>query len=127
MLFLVLESHDFSNNYIRSFFGLEHQKYGIVTLNGFMHFFGFLFIVSTTLVMLFKKESSNHDQEEHKDSDKEELIENKRINYEDKLSIVSTYKLMWRIVWIPPVKELIIILLTFKVKFNLIHFFGSVK
>lgn len=76
-----------------------------------MHYFGFLFIISTTLVMFFKKEANTEDEEIvlKRTDDK------KKINYEDKLSVASTYKLMWRIIWIPPVKKLLIILLTMKV------------
>ncbi len=34
VLFLVIESADFSNQYIRPLFGLERQAYGIVTIKG---------------------------------------------------------------------------------------------
>lgn len=33
-LFLVLESKDFCNDYIRPVFGLPSKKYGIITLKG---------------------------------------------------------------------------------------------
>ena len=68
--------------------------------------------------MIFKKETISEEQMDNLKDEKEDLIEKKKnINYEDKLSIVSTYKLMWKIIWIPPVKQLIVILLTFKVRF----------
>jgi len=34
VLFLVIESADFSNKYIRPIFGLPDQNYGIVTIRG---------------------------------------------------------------------------------------------
>jgi hypothetical protein len=83
-----------------------------------MHYFGFLFIISTTLVMLFKRETNTEDYE----TMLKRTDEKPKINYEDKLSVVSTYKLMWKIIWIPPVKKLLIILLTMKVFIFLLRF-----
>ena len=41
-LFLVLNSADFCNNYIRSIFGYEHQVYGLVSLKGYLHLIYFI-------------------------------------------------------------------------------------
>ncbi len=70
-----------------------------------MFFFGLIFIFSTTLVLLFKKEIDHHEDEPaHKKS------------YEENLSVKQTYKLMWQILWLAPIKKIILILMTVKVK-----------
>jgi hypothetical protein len=73
----------------------------------FMIFFGLIFIVSTTLILLFKKESTfiyQYDQE---------------LN-EDKLSVSSTFGSLFDIIKLAPVRKLIWILLTAKVTINAI-------
>jgi MFS transporter, PAT family, solute carrier family 33 (acetyl-CoA transportor), member 1 len=96
----------------------------------FMYFFGIVFIVATTLVLLFKKEVP-----EVKESDnemKESLIindgqsdnedeEEEEQSIEDDLSVKDAYKLMWRVIWLKPVQHLILILMTVKV-FILLNF-----
>ncbi|KAK6051329.1 hypothetical protein COOONC_11165 [Cooperia oncophora] len=53
VVFLSLESADFANTFIRS---ADNQKpYGIIDLAGFVFFWGWVFIISTTLVLIFKK------------------------------------------------------------------------
>ena len=78
-----------------------------------MHILGFVFIITTTLVLFLKKETDNSEdpQENKEDRDKKDHIK----NYEDNLSTKSTYLLMWELLRIVPVKKLIIILLTMKV------------
>jgi PAT family acetyl-CoA transporter-like MFS transporter 1 len=62
-----------------------------------MYFFGIVFVVSTTLVLLFKHEinQDNPDEEE--------------------FTVKETYLQMWKIVWLAPIKKLALILLTIKV------------
>ena len=72
-----------------------------------MIFFGILFIISTTLVLLFKREI------ERKDSDPSEKKEH---SIEDDLTVKQTYKLMWNILWLAPIKKIILVLMTVKVK-----------
>ena len=74
-----------------------------------MLFFGVLFIISTTLVLLFKREI------ERKDSDP---TDKKEHSIEDDLTVKQTYKLMWKIVWLAPIKKIMLILMTVKVKFT---------
>ena len=74
-----------------------------------MLFFGVLFIISTTLVLLFKREI------ERKDSDPSDKKEH---SIEDDLTVKQTYKLMWKIVWLAPIKKIMLILMTVKVKFT---------
>lgn len=64
-----------------------------------MKFFGVVFIVTTSLVLLLKKE---------KESDPSESIE-------DNLTLGQTYKLVWQIINLPGVRKLAIFLLTCKV------------
>ncbi|RZF36257.1 hypothetical protein LSTR_LSTR014274 [Laodelphax striatellus] len=52
VLFIAFESAEFCNNYIRS----TPQPYGIITFSGFLYFWGWIFIFSTTLIAIFKKE-----------------------------------------------------------------------
>merc|ERR1719220_1640566 len=56
VIFLALESVDFSNNYFRPLFGWPEQEFALVTLPGFLKFWGVFFIVATTCVGLFKSE-----------------------------------------------------------------------
>jgi len=55
VVFLALESADFSNAYLRS----EPSSEGLVTLAGFLSFWGIVFLITTTLVMIFKGEKSD--------------------------------------------------------------------
>lgn len=77
-----------------------------------MLFFGVLFIISTTLVLLFKREI------ERKDSDPSDKKEH---SIEDDLTVKQTYKLMWKIVWLAPIKKIMLILMTVKVKFTSLY------
>ena len=66
--------------------------------------------------MIMKKEIENTDDIKHVKEEGERKKNKKTMkNYEDNLSIKSTYLLMWELVRIAPVKELMIILLTMKV------------
>ncbi|CAF0971281.1 unnamed protein product [Brachionus calyciflorus] len=107
VLFLTIESADFSNKYIRPFLGLEEQSYGICPIDKFMYFFGLVFLVSTTLVLIFKKEEESDSEFESK----------KEVSLEENLTVTQTYKLMWKILWLVPVKKMILILMTVKIGF----------
>ncbi|CAF1057748.1 unnamed protein product [Brachionus calyciflorus] len=100
-LFLILESEDFCNRYIRPIFGLPAQEYGLVDLREFMHFFGVVFIVSTTLILFFKQEKNNYKDE----------------SLESNLSISETFGLLTKIVKLEPVQQLLLILFTCKIAF----------
>lgn len=94
IFFLALESADFCNKYLRS----EPQETGVVTLAGFMFFWGIVFFVTTTLVMIMKHETDDPD------ADSEQ-------------GIVDTYKQLIRVIKLPPVISYAIILLTVKIGF----------
>jgi PAT family acetyl-CoA transporter-like MFS transporter 1 len=78
-----------------------------------MQFFGYLFVISTTLLMIFKRENDQLDATNLPISNSDI----KRINIEDNLSISGTYRLMWKLLSIVPVQQLCIILITVKIGF----------
>lgn len=59
VVFLSLESKDFCNKYIFD----EPREEGLVKFSGFLKFWGLLFLMVTTLIAFFKKESSENDEE----------------------------------------------------------------
>ena len=59
--FLALQSKDFCNTYLR----WEPQETGIVELPSFLFFFGVLFLVVTTIVLLMKRERYEEHPEGH--------------------------------------------------------------
>ncbi|KAG8281206.1 hypothetical protein J6590_063404 [Homalodisca vitripennis] len=95
VVFIALESADFCNTYLRT----EHQPEGVVTLPNFLYYMGGIFLLSTTLVALFKREAPDED------------------NGEQDKDIKGTYQQLLRIVRLPAVRTLALILLTCKVSF----------
>jgi PAT family acetyl-CoA transporter-like MFS transporter 1 len=77
-----------------------------------MQLFGYLFVVSTTLLMLFKRESDQLDAANNLPLSNSDV---KRLNIEDNLSVTGTYKLMWKLLSMVPVQQLVFILLTVKI------------
>jgi MFS transporter, PAT family, solute carrier family 33 (acetyl-CoA transportor), member 1 len=108
VILMALESKEFCNNYIFS----EPQNEGLVTLSGFLWFWGITFLVTTTLVGLLKKESKETAEQlqEHPD-----------------LGIRETYSMLWKIVTLKPVLLLSAILLTVKVSFSACDAVTSLK
>ncbi|KAL2095660.1 hypothetical protein ACEWY4_007808 [Coilia grayii] len=100
VLFLALESADFCNKYLR----FEPQDKGIVTLSDFLFFWGIVFLVSTTLVAILKKENS---QQQLKKKYREETQ-----------GVMETYKLLFSIVKMPTVFTFCSLLLTAKMGFS---------
>jgi len=96
VVFLALSSPDFANKYVRS----EPLDTGLIDLAGFLFFWGWVFLITTSLIGLFKHERS----EEEVHGDEHEVQ-----------GIVSTYKTLWTIVTLPAVMKYIFILLTLKV------------
>jgi PAT family acetyl-CoA transporter-like MFS transporter 1 len=89
-----------------------------------MIWFGILFIVSTTLVFIFKKEVEpiNDAKQQDKNTEKlnsegDEEEDGEESSIEDNLTVKETYQLMWKILWLIPIKKLIIILMTVKIAF----------
>ncbi|CAN9511497.1 unnamed protein product [Ophioblennius macclurei] len=100
VLFLALESANFCNKYLR----MVPKDTGIVTLPDFLFFWGVVFLVSTTLVAIFKKENGN-------------TRENRRIP-EETQGVMETYKLLFSIIKMPTVFTFCSLLLTAKIGFS---------
>lgn len=98
VVFLVLESKDFGNKYIFD----EPRDVGLVTLSGFLKFWGIIFLGTTILIAIFKKESSDAE---------EELANN------PEYGIKKAYPLLWKIVKLKPVMKFSLVLLTAKASF----------
>ncbi|XP_062438828.1 acetyl-coenzyme A transporter 1 [Rhea pennata] len=97
VLFLALESASFCNKYLR----FQPQPRGIVTLADFLFFWGAVFLITTTLVALLKKENK-------------ELTPTK----EETKGITDTYKLLFSIIKMPAVLTFCLLILTAKVGFS---------
>ncbi|KAI1893886.1 hypothetical protein AGOR_G00128270 [Albula goreensis] len=100
VLFLALESPDFCNKYLR----FEPKATGIVTLSDFLYFWGIVFLVSTTLVAILKREN-----------DKQQA---KRKSREEVQGVMETYKLLFSIIKLPSVFTFCSLLLTAKIGFS---------
>ncbi|KAJ4922650.1 hypothetical protein JOQ06_024771 [Pogonophryne albipinna] len=100
VLFLALESADFCNKYLRT----EPQDTGIVTLSDFLFFWGIVFLVSTTLVAIMKKEN--------------EQGKGKKRVQEETQGVMATYKLLFNIIKMPTVFTFCALLLTAKMGFS---------
>ncbi|KAG8136071.1 putative Acetyl-coenzyme A transporter 1 protein [Naja naja] len=97
VLFLALESPSFCNKYLR----FQPQAKGIVTLSDFLFFWSAVFLITTTLVALLKKE-------------------NKTVtpSKEETKGIMDTYKLLFSIIKMPAVLTFCALILTAKVGFS---------
>ncbi|XP_023648203.1 acetyl-coenzyme A transporter 1 [Paramormyrops kingsleyae] len=100
VLFLALESADFCNIYLR----FEPKSTGIVTLSDFLFFWGMVFLVSTTLVAIMKKETPRRRA--------------KKEAREETQGVMETYKLLISIIRMPTVFTFCCLLLTAKVGFS---------
>lgn len=125
-VFIILESQNFSNKYIRSFLGLPAQSGGILTMRSFMYFFAGVYFLTTLVVLILKRETTEMSDEELR----EELAKRKYLGeVVDESAPIdrqiqtpelwSTYKLIWKIFKIPSVKLLAIILLTLPIGFEI--------
>ncbi|KAM8905505.1 acetyl-coenzyme A transporter 1 [Spinachia spinachia] len=100
VLFLALESADFCNKYLR----VEPKDTGIVTLSEFLFFWGIVFLVSTTLVAIMKREN--------------EQCRGKQRVHEETQGVMETYKLLFSIIKMPTVFTFCSLLLTAKIGFS---------
>lgn len=146
VIFLALESADFSNKYFRS--SANQSSNGIVTFEEFLHHCGIIFLVITVLVAIFKKEKqspamstikSSEDAEvsirltrrKNNEASKESkgLGAKKTLNDDEEesdveavvekdLSVKETYSLLYKIMKLPSFKLFAVILLTCKIGFS---------
>lgn len=100
VLFLALESPYFCNKYLRNI----PQDTGLVTLSSFLLFWGWIFIIVTTLIAIFKHEAKD--------------IPNKDRQVKGTKDIVNAYKQLYTIVKLPSVRTLALVLFTAKVNDN---------
>ncbi|XP_062329064.1 acetyl-coenzyme A transporter 1 [Osmerus eperlanus] len=100
VLFLALESADFCNKYLR----MEPKDTGIVTLSDFLYFWGMVFLVSTSLVAIFKSENVR--------------VRGKRQVQEETHGVMETYKQLLSIIKMPTVFTFCCLLLTAKIGFS---------
>nr|CAG4641622.1 EOG090X04K8 [Eurycercus lamellatus] len=100
VVFVAFESPDFCNKYLRN----EPQSVGMLTLSGFLYFWGIVFLVTTTFVFFLKKEKN----EQKNSNDDGEL----------NLSILDTYKLLMRIFRLRTIQITVLVLLTCKIGFS---------
>ncbi|KAG8445266.1 hypothetical protein GDO86_010156 [Hymenochirus boettgeri] len=97
VLFLALESADFCNKYLR----FSPQPKGMVTLSDFLLFWGAVFLITTTLVAVLKKENQNE-----------------KTSKEETKSVKEAYCLLLSIVKMPAVLKFCIMILTAKIGFS---------
>nr|CAD7447878.1 unnamed protein product [Timema bartmani] len=107
VVFVGLESAEFCNTYLRS----TPADTGIITLPGFLYFWGLVFLATTTLVALFKTERPC-DHPSHP---------------EQEMGIMQTYHLLWKIIQLPSIRTTILILLTCKIGFSACDSVSSLK
>ncbi|KAM7413383.1 hypothetical protein PAMA_020667 [Pampus argenteus] len=100
VLFLALESADFCNKYLR----IEPKDTGIVTLSDFLFFWGIVFLVSTTLVAIFKRENEHN--------------KGRRRVQQETQGVMETYSLLISIIKMPTVFTFCVLLLTAKIGFS---------
>lgn len=93
ILLLILESKDFANQYIFS----EPSDEGLVTLSGFLMFWGCVFLGMTVLIGIFKKECSE---------DEKELESN------PEFGTIRVYTLLWKIIKLKSIQNFAVIVLT---------------
>jgi MFS transporter, PAT family, solute carrier family 33 (acetyl-CoA transportor), member 1 len=108
VVFLVMESKEFSNKYVFD----EPQETGLVTLSGFLQFWGIVFLGTTVLVAIFKRESS----------DAAEELE----NHPD-YGIKKAYPMLWKIIKLKPVLRFSLFLLTAKISFAAVDGITTLK
>lgn len=119
VLFIALESADFCNSYVRG----EPSKEGFVTLPGFLCFWGVVFLVTTTLVALLKREKSEHatdddENDAHSNGNGDGALRKRSLQptpVDENLNIRDSYLLLFKIMKMPAIRTLCAILLTVKV------------
>jgi len=91
--FLALNNPETCNKYFRS----EPSTEGLVSLGGFIGFWGWAFLIVTVLVWFLKSEKPDDE--------------------EDELGVAETYRQLWGVLQLPAVRSLCVILFTCKMGF----------
>lgn len=90
-VFLALNSAEFCNSYLR----IDPLPDGVLSISGYLHFWGIVYIVSAVWVALAITEGATHEQQPH--------------------SIMTVYRQMRQILGLPMVRHLLVVLLLCKV------------
>ncbi|KAG4068279.1 hypothetical protein HA402_007799 [Bradysia odoriphaga] len=98
VVFLVLESKEFANKYVFS----EPREEGLITLAGFLQFWGVVFLGVTLLIAIFKRESPDAAGELEANPD---------------YGIAKAYPILWKVLNVKPIIKFALILLTAKASF----------
>lgn len=98
VVFLVLESKDFLNTYFFS----SPRDVGLVTLSGFLQFWGIIFLGTTIFIAIFKQENSESEE--------------KLATHPD-YGVKKAYPMLWKILKLKPVLRFALVLLTAKASF----------
>ncbi|KAF5277548.1 hypothetical protein FQA39_LY18460 [Lamprigera yunnana] len=99
VLFMAFESPTFCNKYLRTI----PEKEGLVTLAGFLYFWGWIFLLTTTFVAFLKKEHNRHDELHQSVPERD---------------VKNAYLLLFQILKLDSVKLLVLVLLTSKIGFS---------
>lgn len=102
--FLALHSPEPCNAFLRPLLGLPALDTGMVTLGGFLSFFGWVFL-ATTLLVAFKHEDRSRDAFYHTPSSSSSS------------PVLATYRQLWQILKLAPVRQMCVVLLSFKAGF----------
>ncbi|KAL7033995.1 hypothetical protein ACKWTF_007808 [Chironomus riparius] len=108
VILLVFESKEFCNSYLYS----VPKDEGLLSLGGFLKFWGITFLMITALIAIFKKENSEMAEklEEHPD-----------------YGIRKAYPTLWKVLNLKPVIKFSLFLLTVKVSFAACDAVSSLK
>ncbi|XP_050521736.1 acetyl-coenzyme A transporter 1-like isoform X2 [Daktulosphaira vitifoliae] len=98
VLLIMLESESFCNNWLR----LHPTSGGLITFQGYLYFWGCIFIMVTTLIAVLKSEKDNL----HK------------LSCNNYYSMIETYKLLINIMRLPSIRMFALILITIKISFS---------
>jgi MFS transporter, PAT family, solute carrier family 33 (acetyl-CoA transportor), member 1 len=99
--FLALHSAETCNKFLRS----QPQDAGMVTLGGFLSFWGWVFL-ATTLLVAFKHEDRARDD-----------FHGPSHQARPSSAVLSTYRQLWQILQLGPVRQMCLVLLSFKAGF----------
>lgn len=103
----MFESKEFCSKYIYS----EPRDHGVLSLAGYLKFWAFVFLATTVLIALFKKErSEEEDLKNHPD-----------------YGIRKAYPILWKIIKLKPVLQFSLILLTAKASFAAVDVVTTLK
>ncbi|EKX43642.1 hypothetical protein GUITHDRAFT_110438 [Guillardia theta CCMP2712] len=119
IIFMALNNKEFSNAYARRAMGYPPQEAGLITLGGFMAFWGWVFLATTLYVWLFKPEKSSAERIPASDDRGDYSLQNsgEGEQVEEEMGVKETYMAMWRVVKQPAVRRLGSVLLLSKVAF----------